>query len=176
MGAYLDQIPVHLRDHIVKIAATAGIEEEGDSTELIAQAWLEKKDAFEKRIAESGMEEIDEFGVEEERGALVLTYSGSLLTIGPLIVGKRAVEYTSIGLRKDVPESALSDRSALAADLRVDETASFTGGPIAKSSAVFKIAVSAQPLEAEEERDLLSEVTQLLTEDFVEVNKTVIAS
>ena len=176
MGEYLDQIPAQIRNHIVKIASTAGLEQDSESVELIAHAWLDKKTSFEERIAESEMEEWDEFPADEERGALALTYSGSLLTIGPLIVGKRSVEYTSIGLRKDVPESALSDRSSIAKDLRIDDPAVFTGGPIEKSSAIFKIAVAKERMEPEDEKDLLSEVTQVLTEDFVEVNKTIVVS
>jgi hypothetical protein len=176
MGEYLDQIPDHLRGHIAKIAATSGLDQSGESVELIAHAWLEKKDSFEERIDESEMEEWDELPADEERGALALTYSGSLLTIGPLIAGKRNVVYTSLGLRKDVPESATSDKAVLTKDLRVDDPAVFSGGPIEKSSAIFKIAVSKEKLDPEDEKALLSEVTQVLTEDFVEVNKTIAVS
>lgn len=174
MGMYLDQIPARLRDHIAKIAATSGLEKSGESVELIARAWLEKKESFERRIAESDMEEWDEFPADEVRGALALTYSGSLLNIGPLVDGKRTVEYASIGLRRDVPENASSAASALAADLKADGPAVFSGGPIEKSSAVFKIAVAKEKLEPAEEKELLDDVTQMVAEDFVEVNKTVV--
>ncbi|MFA6506536.1 MAG: hypothetical protein WCT14_10575 [Treponemataceae bacterium] len=176
MGTYLDQIPAHLRGHITKIAATSGLAQNEESVELLAHAWLEKIDSFETRIAESDMEEWVEFPAAEARGALILTYSGSLLTVGPQENGTRRVEYASIGLRKDVPESAASDRSVLSKDVRVDESAAFSGGPIEKSSAVFKIAVAKEQLPIEEEKELLSEVTQVLTEDFVELNKTIVVS
>ncbi len=176
MGEYLDQIPERLRNHIAKIAATSGLEKGGETVELIARAWLEKKAAFEERIAESAMEELDEFLPDEEKGAIALTYSGSLLTIGPLVGGVRKVDYASIGLRRDVPESASAENTKLKAVLRVDDPAVFSAGPVERSSAVFKIAVAKEELAQDEEDALLSEVTQVLTEDFVELNKTIVVS
>jgi hypothetical protein len=121
------------------------------------------------------MEEVDSFGSDEERGALLLTYSGSILTLGPLEEDVRNVEYVSIGLRQDVPESASNPESALAEDIIVDEIASFRKGPIQKSSAIYKIAVASEELEPEEEAEMLSEATEILTDEFVEINKTIIA-
>jgi len=104
-----------------------------------------------------------------------MTYSGSLLTLGPMVEGERQAEYTSIGLRKDVPDSAGDKSASLAEDVRIDEPVVFSKGPIRKSSAVFKIAVLKEHLEPKEESERLSEATQILSEDFVEVNKTIIA-
>ena len=122
------------------------------------------------------MTEVDEFGTEEERGALFLTYSGSLLTIGPLVEQKRAVEYTSIGIRQDVPEQASAEATTLDGDVSVDSIAKFSNGPIRTSSAIYMIAVAAEELAPEEEGELLAEVTKVLAEDFIEVNKTIIQS
>ncbi len=175
MGEYMSQIPEHVRDHIKSITASSGLPETDESVERIAQAWLEKRNAFEARISEFHMEEWDEFAKEEDRGALVMTYSGSLLTLGPLVGGKRPAEYASIELRQDVPKSAGDKSASLAEDIRIDEPVVFSKGPIRKSSAVFKIAVLTERLEPKEELERLSEATQILSEDFVEVNKTVVA-
>lgn len=175
MSDYLSQIPDHVRDHIKNITATSGLPDTDESAELVAQAWLEKRDAFSTRTAELQMEEWDEFAKEEERGALVLTYSGSLLTLGPLVDGRRQAEYLSIGLRGDVPDSASDDSAELSDDIRIDDPVLFSKGPIQKSSAVFKIAVVKEQMEPEAEAERLSEATQILSEDFVEVNKTIIA-
>jgi hypothetical protein len=104
-----------------------------------------------------------------------MTYSGSLLTFGPAGEEGRSAEYVSIGMRQDVPDTAKKDESVLAEDVQVDEVVSFESGPIKQSSAVFKIAVVQEDLEPEEQDELLSEVTQVLTEGFVEVNKTTFA-
>ena len=46
--------------------------------------------------------------------------------------------------------------------------------PIKKSSPVYKIAVVRDEMPIEEEEELLSDVTQILMDEFVEVNKTLI--
>lgn len=174
MGEYMDQVPEVVRDHIKSITATSGLPETEESMEQLAAGWLEKKQIFEKRVSENGMTEIEEFGADEERGALFLTYSGSLLTIGPLVENTRAVEYTSIGIRQDVPEQASSDTTTLEADVSVDAIAKFSNGPIRTSSAIYMIAVTTEKLEPEAEEGLLAEVTKVLAEDFIEVNKTIV--
>jgi hypothetical protein len=174
MGNYLEQIPTEIQDHIRNITKSSGLPDTEESVETIAQAWLEKKRIFEEEIQKRGMEEIDDFEEEEDRGALMLTYSGSLLTLGPLLDGSRNVEYISIGLRGDVPESAHHENAKLSGDVAVDEVAAFSPGPIKQTSAVFKIAVAADELETEEEEELLFSVTEVLSEEFAQVNKTVI--
>ena len=174
MGIYLDQVPTDIQDHIRTITKSSGLPDSEESVERIAEAWLEKKRIFEEEIQKKGMEEVDDFEKEEERGTLVLTYSGSLLTIGPPTEEGRKVDYVSIGLREDVPESAHHDRAKLTGDLAIDEVATFGPGPIKQSSAIFKIAVASEELALDEEEELLSNVTEVISEEFVQVNKTII--
>ena len=103
-----------------------------------------------------------------------MTYSGSLLTIGPIADDGRNVEYASVGLRTDVPESAEKEGSVISSDISVGGVVEFLVGPIKKSSPVYKIAVVKDEMPIEEEEELLSDVTQILMDDFVEVNKTLI--
>jgi hypothetical protein len=176
VGEYLDQVPEKIQEHIRRITASSGLPDTAESVEQIAEGWLEKKSLFERRMSENGMNEVMLFDGDEAHGALIFTYSGSLLTIGPVTETGRTVEYTSIGLRQDVPDSAVANDSSFKGDILVDSVAEFTDGPIAKSSPVLAIAVLGEDLDPEEEQDLLSEVTQVLTEDFVEVNKTIVQS
>ena len=174
MGEFFDQLPDEVRDHIRSITKTSGLPQGEDSVDLMAQGWLEKKKVFEEKIEELGMEEVDEFPQDSLGGALVLTYSGSLLTVGPLIGGVRTIEYISLGIRQDVPESAVKDGAALDGDIVLDEAAVMSVGPVKKTSSVFKIAVTTEKLTPDEEAERLIEATQILTEEFVEVNKTLI--
>jgi hypothetical protein len=64
--------------------------------------------------------------------------------------------------------------SILSADVEKDGVLTFEKGPIQKSSPIYAIAVVTEDMDAQEEVDLLSEVTMLLTQDFVDVNKTLI--
>ncbi|MBP7264581.1 MAG: hypothetical protein KBB32_10410 [Spirochaetia bacterium] len=163
-----------IQAHLKQIAKTSGLPLNDDSYERMAAAWLEKKNLFEKAVEDNKLVEVSFFGRAEERGALALTYSGSILNVGPLSDGARHCEYTSIGLRADVPPAASDDASELSADLEVDEPAAFAKGPIKTSSPIYKIAVAQDELQPEEEEALLTQVSQDLAEDFVEVNKTVI--
>ncbi len=174
MSEFMDQLPQAVQDHIRKIAPTAGLAETEESYERFAEGWIEKRTAFESRVAEMGMEERDEFVVDEDHGALLLTYSGSLLTIGPLSDGGRTMDYASVGLRMDVPEHVEAEGVSLAQDVGIGRIARFTSGPVQSSSAIYAIAVATADLDLEEEAGLLTEINKALIEDFVEINKTII--
>lgn len=163
-----------IQQHIKQIAKTSGMPEGNETLESLAQAWEEKRAKFEESVSANGLVEATFFSMDEPKGAIALTYSGSLIMLGPLVEGVRKVEYTSIGLRVDVPASANEDASILDSDVETDSVVSFKKGPIQKSSPVYKIAINAEELEAEEEEALLTQVTQDIAEDFVEVNKTII--
>ncbi|SIP92738.1 hypothetical protein SAMN05920897_101308 [Alkalispirochaeta americana] len=174
MGDFFHQVPKTVQEHLRRITATSGLPDTGESLELIAQGWLEKRDLFEQRQEEHGLSEVSSFSADEAHGALVLTYSGSLITVGPLAEEGRRVEYTSIGLRQDVPDAATAEATDLTADLAVNDLASFSRGPIHTSSAVFAIALVEEDMDQDEEQELLAGVTQVLARDFVEVNKTLL--
>ena len=163
-----------IQQHLKQIAKTSGLPLNDDSSELLAAAWVEKKAIFEKMLADNKLVEVAFYGQAEARGALALTWSGSIINIGPLVQGVRRCDYTSIGLRADVPPAATYDAAELSADLEVDEPVQFAKGPIKTSSPVYKIAVASEVLEPEEEEAMLTQVSQELAEDFATVNKTVI--
>jgi hypothetical protein len=175
MGEYLDQIPEGIRGHIREITKLSGLPEDEESVEMIAQAWLEKKKAFEEEIQKMSMEELEFFEKDDERAALALTYSGSLVNIGPLVENNRKAQYVSIGLRKDVPDLAEREDSVLAKDVSIDEPIEFEIGPVKSTSQIFKIAVLTEDLSPEEQEERITEVTQVIQDEFVEVNKTIIS-
>ena len=110
-----------IQQHLKQIAKTSGMPMTDESWELMATAWLEKKTIFETTLSDNKLVEVAFFGQAEARGALALTWSGSIINIGPLVDGARHCEYTSIGLRADVPPAATEDASVLSSDLEVDE-------------------------------------------------------
>ena len=88
MGIYLDQVPAEIRDHLRQITKTSGLPDTEDSVEMIAQGWLEKKERS-KRSPAHELEEVELLEQADERGCLAMTYSGSLLNIGPVRDGAR---------------------------------------------------------------------------------------
>jgi hypothetical protein len=174
MAGASEEMSEKIKDHLRQLVKTAGLEDTEESRQILEQGWMDKLEAFRKEVSDRRMEEAEEYAAEEPRGALMMTYSGSLLNIGPLGEEGRAVEYRSIGIRGDVPETARSGETELAEDAALDTGVSFTNGPIQKSSPIFKIAIVPEGIGEEEQEEMLSEVTQVLTDDFLEVNKTII--
>jgi hypothetical protein len=171
MGEYFEQIPVEIQGHVRQITKTSGLPDTEESVELIAQGWLEKKERFEKLIARMSMEGVDLLEKTDQRGCLAMTYSGSLLNIGPLREQGRTVQYASIGLRQDVPELAAEEGAELGADVVEGAPVAFIRGPIKSSSPVFTIAVTSEDMDLEEQERQITKATQILTKQFVEVNK-----
>ncbi len=146
-----------------------------DPLEILAGGWLEKDEVFNRQIEENELEPADSFSASETRGALVMTYSGSLIKLGPLEENGRQTEYTSVGFRTDVPDFLQQSNSQLAEDISIDEAVKFKNGPIDKSSPVYRIAIVRESIEYEEANELLTQVTHQLTDEFIEINKTLIS-
>jgi len=175
MGKWLNQIPEKLHSHIKQITKTSGLAETEESIEKIAKGWFEKKNAFEEKIINLGMQEVESFQKDDFRGALALTYSGSLVIIGPVINNIRKAQYISIGLRKDVPDIADKEDSNLSKAIAIDDTIEFEPGPVKSTSQVFKIAVLIGKFKAIEQEKKISEATQVITKEFIKVNKTMVS-
>jgi hypothetical protein len=174
MGEIFNQIPVNLQDHLRDITKSSRLEFNDESLEKMAEAWMDKKNAFEEKIESLSMEELDCLGKDDEHGALIMTYSGSLLNAGPVQDGVRSIEYTSIGIRTDVPKSAKGNNAVFSEDVEVDKEIKFKSGPIKSTSAVFKIAVCNDEAGAEEQEETLKNATIALEEEFTNINRTVI--
>jgi hypothetical protein len=174
MGEFLDKLPPNVVSHIREITKTSGLPEGEESVEKIAEAWLGKMSAFEDQLEGLSMEEVEILAKDEPKGALAITYSGSIVNLGPLVGGTRKVEYSSVGLRKDVPASATKDGSRLSKDISPDQAIEFDVGPVKSTSAIYKIAVFKGNPSAEFQGKTLTQATQTLKEEFANVNKTVI--
>lgn len=174
MGEILNQLPPQIQAHIKNLTKPAGMTDDEESYEKLAQAWMEKKNIFERQTREKNMVEIEKLVKVDPRGAVALTYSGSLVLIGPLVEGFRKAGYNSIGLRKNVPDSMVQENSSLADDIVTDGPIEFETGPVKSTSAIYKIAVCEEELDAIEQEEKISEVTVIMTNEFVNVNKDLI--
>ncbi len=170
MAEHLDRLPERVREHVRQLVEPAGLTDVENAEDLLAQGWLEKHAAFEHHTADRGMKLVDRFSKDEPTGALVMTYSGSIVSIGPVSEGERDVAYASIGLRRDVPQMSVKQDSSLAKDIAADEVVEFEEGPVQKTSRAFAIAVFQKALPPAKENAALVEVTQVLTERFVDIN------
>jgi nucleoid DNA-binding protein len=164
-----------IKAHLEALIRSSGLPETKESLDEMARVWFEKKDMFEGQVKALDMRELERFAADDPRGALILTWSGSLLSVGALGEGRggRRTEYASIDLRTDVPHLAMSDRGAFEADLALGEAARLREGPVSRTSALLKIAACDPSVPAEEQEKRIREATIYLTNGFVRINRTV---
>lgn len=170
----LDTLPEAIQSHIKAITQSSGLPDTEESYEKMAEAWVQKRDAFEKEIEQQNMVEVETLSKDETKGAVALTYSGSLILLGPLNDGVRKVGYNSIGLRKDIPKTLLKEKSVMATDLAVDQILKFEVGPVSQTSMIHKIAVCKDELQVVEEEEKISEVTMIVTNEFIGINNALV--
>ncbi|MBN2533736.1 MAG: HU family DNA-binding protein [Spirochaetales bacterium] len=176
MGETFNQLPENIQVHLRKITESSGLPNTEESAELIAVNWVEKKDLFKEQIKLLGMNEVDIFKKDDERPVLLLTYSGSLISLGALAGGKRWIEYASIKLRSDVPNVVNVPESALEDDIQTDAEAVFTQGKIKQTSSLLKIAVCSEEIPVEEQEKRIREAMIFLTNSFTKANRKITAS
>jgi nucleoid DNA-binding protein len=164
-----------VRSHLKKITRSSGLPDTEESFQKMASVWLEKKRLFEEQIRALDMVEIESFASDDPRGALLLSYSGSLISLGTLSGGGRRVEYASISLRADVPDLVVMDSSGLAGDIRIDSEAQFSSGQVRSTSSLLKIVVCPAEVSPEEQEKRIREATIFLTNGFVKINRTVLS-
>jgi hypothetical protein len=173
MGEKFDLVAPEVQEHVRRLAEKVGLGADEETLESMAAGWLDKQASFFEQTKQRNMEEVDKYENSDHRGVLIMTYSGSLISIGPMLEFGRSAEYNAIGLRSDVPETAVSEDVIIAADVEKDGIVEFFNGPIKKSSPIYAIAVMPQEMGLEEQQEQLGEVTMMLTQDFVDVNKTI---
>ncbi len=174
MNTVIQHVPDTIAKHLAEVTEKFGLEPNEDMAQKLQDSWLLKKEIFENKMIEMGMEEIGIFDPTDERGAIFLTYSGSLISVSPLKFGERTLEYTSIGYRTDVPESLELEHVELADYAEVDKSLNFKEGPIKQTSPLFKIVVTPESLSEEEQTNLVDEAATIIVDTFVGMNKNLL--
>lgn len=174
MSEPMSQLTPRMREHIEAVTRSSGLPEGPESLARMAAAWLDKKQMFERQVRALAMMQVGALEAGDSRGALALTYSGSLLSMEPAVDSVRRVEYASIPLRADVPGVAVAERAILERGLRLDEETVFTEGPVKNTSQLLCIAVCGADVSPREQRERIREATIFLTNGFMKINRTVV--
>jgi nucleoid DNA-binding protein len=200
MGEFFEQLSDRIKNQVKEITKSSNLPYTDDSIEKIAQTWVEKKNMFSEQIKLLHMVEVERLPGNDKKGALLLTYSGSLISLGTLEAatgsggtgladtgsgdtgladtrsgGTRSVEYASIELRNDVPDIAKKEAASLSCDAELNTPLEFEDGPIKKSSPLYKIAVCPEGVSLPEQEERIRQATIFLTNGFVRINRTIIS-
>lgn len=169
-----ENLPEKIRGHLKVITESSGLPDTQESLQIITANWLEKRRLFKEQISNLGMIEVESFNSVDTRGVLMLTYSGSLISLGTLSAsdGTRSLEYASIKLRSDVPDIIKENNVSLAGDARIDRPAEFSGSVIKKTSALYTISSCDESVNKEEQEKRIKEATIFLTNGFMKINST----
>lgn len=138
----------------------------------LKSAWIEKELLFEKQTKSLGMREVDEFTADNPGGAILLTFSGSLISLYSTRNRRRRVEYASIKMRSDVPDVVTSEDAEFEERITLNNPAAFTGGEVKKTSSVYKILTFEDEVPSSEQDKRIREATIFLTNGFVRINRT----
>lgn len=159
MSSLFSTLDPAIQAHLVTLSPDEG------ALEGMAAGWLEKERAFVEESGGLGMESVDEC-LEPACGFLALTYSGSLVAVGPLSGKTRRAVYVSIDQRRGVPGRAESEQTVLADTAAVGRELVFSTGPVKRTSAIYKLAILPSVLTAAKQNQLLDEATLTLTKEF----------
>lgn len=167
-----EDLPSRIQEHLRAITESSGLPPGDESLRRITQNWLEKRRMFTEQIRLLDMFELDGLQPSDSRGAIALTYSGSLISLGLGGEGGRSLEYASIKLRSDVPRLVKEVGVELAGPIVRDKPAAFTNSSIEKTSDILSIASCDSALSRDEQERRLREATIFLTNGFTKLNRT----
>ena len=170
MEDIMNKLPDQIKSHLKNLVEASGLPDNEESLKKIAENWINKEEMFEGQIHNLNMLDLDSFGKDDKRPALILTYSGSLVSLGPDKNG-RWLEYASIKMRNDVPDILNAQDIELAEDIKVNSGVQFKEGPIKKTSSIFKVAVCKEDVPMSEQEKRIREATIFLTNGFVKLNR-----
>jgi nucleoid DNA-binding protein len=177
------EITERIRKHLEAITETSGLPVGPESLARITENWQTKRRLFNEQC--ESLEMILEPGMEPDdpRGMLLLSYSGSLMVLGPRVSTDapapnddgspaRFFEYASISLRQDVPDLITAIGVNLAAPVAVDKPVLLEGGPVERSSELLQIATFEGSVSEADQRERLRQAAIFLTNGFIKANQT----
>lgn len=170
MGELSMQISEKIKGHLKNLLPSFGLDKSEESLKTITKIWLEKDRLFNEQIKLLNMVEVDSFNKDEQKGAVMLTYSGSLISLSSIKDFSRTLTYSSIKLRTSVPEILVLEGINLQKNTEIDSCLEFENSPLKKTSSLCKIVVCKDSISIEEQDKRISEINEFLTNGFLKLN------
>lgn len=164
-------LPAEIRNHLRGLLKDTDLPDSEESFNRLASAWLEKEKLFTGQIGALDMESSELVPENDERGMLLLTNSGSLVSLWPERKGSRVMEYASIALRSDVPDIVKGGGITIEGVVERSKSLNLKNGPLKQTSPIYRIAVCSTELDVGEQEKRIREATIFLTNGFTRINK-----
>lgn len=166
------KLPKEIREQIEALAEGPETPRLPDIREKLAVNWEGKFELFESQVRLLEMEELQELGAGDPRGFLAITYSGSILSVGPLTPDGRWLEYVPLLLRLDVPEIVSGEGARVEGTVARGAALAFAAGPLRSTSSVYRIAACASGIREDEQDRRIREAAIFLTHGFIKMNRS----
>lgn len=167
-----NDLPDQIKLHMISLIASSDLPDTADFKNLLADTWNRKCSLFEQQAKILEMDIINTMEEKDLRGIIVLTYSGSIVSINPK-EETREVEYASIHLRSDVPKTVSILATNIAGPVKTGKAVEFTSGNLKKTSAAYMIAVCKKNVSIEKQKERIREGTIYLTNGFMKINRSI---
>ena len=166
------ELPESIQRQLNAVADQTGIVPPEAALQAVTENWVEKHRLYREQVAALHMVDETYFAIDDPRGALLLTYSGSLVVLGPRGEDGRRFEYASISIRTDVPDLAGGEAVEVLDDIRLGSVARFRSAPIERSSEIYAIASFNQDVPLSEQTERLRQAEIFLTNGFINANRS----
>jgi len=165
-----ENLPEKIRMHLKTLLPDTGLPQTDDSLNILAANWMAKLDQFVSLTRNLSLGEVNHLACSDRRGALLLTYSGSLIGLGPETDEGRYLEYVNLKLRSNIPRIIPAFNIKLASDIAVASPAQFSQAPLKSTSAIYRIAVFNEDVPVFEQAKRIREAMFYLTNAFLKLN------
>lgn len=172
------ELPKSIQTHLLGLAAEQKKQNDLKYINLLTEVWTQKEDLFRKQARAVKLELVESVSKKDGRGMMVLTYSGSIICVGPVFLTStninfsRWIEYSSINLRTEVPDIIMEKAANLSADLSVGESVKMGDSRVKSTSPAYLIAVCPEDVNEEEQDKRIRESAVFITAGFMKYNQS----
>jgi nucleoid DNA-binding protein len=171
-----DSLPKDIQRHLRGLAAEQGRDSDPAFLDALASVWSRKAELFVSYAEQNGLELIRALESGDGRGFLALSWSGSLLSVGPDNddTGGKWMEYSSIKLRTDVPDMVVDRPIGIDGAVQLGSSVSFFNARVASTSPIQYLAACPEGTPTDEQDRMIREGSIFITTGFMKFNRSLI--
>jgi len=174
----LNELPLPIQKHLLGIAGEQNKQSDEAFIQTLVDVWKQKEELFRKQIESVKLEIVDSVSHKDTRGMMILSYSGSILCVGPVFLTStninlgRWIEYSSIKIRTEVPDIITGKGANLAGPLSTGQSVHLENSKVKTTSPAYLIAVCPENVDEEEQDKRIRESAIFITAGFMKYNQS----